>query len=99
MVLTERQRDELNRAILDYLVSSGLGASAAAVAGETGIALDSLDKKNEGMLEKKWTSVVRLQKKVMDLEAKLGDATQEIRAPKLGGVKDNTTWLPRPPPR
>ncbi|KIH50558.1 hypothetical protein ANCDUO_19363 [Ancylostoma duodenale] len=31
-----------------------------------------------GMLEKKWTSVLRLQKKVNDLEAKLAEAEKEI---------------------
>ncbi len=50
-----------------------------------------------GILEKKWTSVVRLQKKVMDLESKLGDVQSEIKAPKLGGGKDPSSWIPRPP--
>lgn len=31
-----------------------------------------------GMLEKKWTSVLRLQKKVNDLETKLTEADKEI---------------------
>ena len=53
-----------------------------------------------GVLEKKWTSVVRLQKKVMDLEAKLGEAQTEIKTPKLAGAaKDPTTWIPRAPAR
>ena len=53
-----------------------------------------------GVLEKKWTSVVRLQKKVLDLEAKLGEAQTEIKTPKLaGGSKDPATWIPRPPAR
>ena len=32
------------------------------------------------MLEKKWVSVVRLQKKVMELEEKLARATEELAA-------------------
>ena len=31
-----------------------------------------------GLLEKKWTSVIRLQKKVMDLEQKLSEAEKEF---------------------
>lgn len=38
---------------------------------------DNDDKKVMGLLEKKWTSVVRLQKKVMDLEAKLQETERE----------------------
>ncbi len=36
----------------------------AAFSKDTGIAVESLDSKTDGLLEKKWTSVVRLQKKV-----------------------------------
>ena len=51
-----------------------------------------------GLLEKKWTAIVRLQKKVLELEAKLADAEETIKAPvKLGGAKDRGSWLPRPP--
>ena len=34
-----------------------------------------------GLLEKKWTAIVRLQKKVLELEAKLADAEETIKAP------------------
>ena len=51
-----------------------------------------------GLLEKKWTAIVRLQKKVLELEGKLADAEETIKAPvKLGGAKDRGSWLPRPP--
>lgn len=36
------------------------------------------EKKFGGLLEKKWTSVIRLQKKVMELEAKLSEAEKEV---------------------
>lgn len=35
-------------------------------------------RKANGMLEKKWTSVLRLQKKVTDLETKLLETEKEI---------------------
>jgi platelet-activating factor acetylhydrolase IB subunit alpha len=98
MPLTERQREELELSLLDFLRSSGYQKAAEAFAADTGRdASDPVEGKYQGLLEKKWTSVVRLQKKVMDLEAKLGDAKLVIAAPKLGGKRDAKTWLPRRP--
>jgi platelet-activating factor acetylhydrolase IB subunit alpha len=54
--------------MIAYLTSVNLPNSAAALREELNIG-DSFDaatsKKYEGLLEKKWTSVVRLQKKVL----------------------------------
>ncbi len=50
-----------------YLISVKLPKSAATLREELGEAMhldDATAKKYEGLLEKKWTSVVRLQKKV-----------------------------------
>ena len=56
-----------HKSIIAYLSSVRLSNSAAALREELSIG-DSFDdatsKKYEGLLEKKWTSVVRLQKKV-----------------------------------
>lgn len=49
-------------------------------------------------MEKKWTSVIRLQKKVMDLELKLQEALQEVTTG--GPSKEKRSpgeWIPRPP--
>ena len=53
--------------MIAYLSSSSLPKSAAALREEISIGEDfdeATSKKYEGLLEKKWTSVVRLQKKV-----------------------------------
>jgi len=63
MVLSQRQRDELNKAIADYLLTSGHVDSLEAFKREADVSGD-VDKKFTGLLEKKWTSVVRLQKRV-----------------------------------
>jgi len=52
-----------NRAIADYLLSSGHLESLEAFKREADVGGD-VDKKYAGLLEKKWTSVVRLQKRV-----------------------------------
>ena len=56
-----------HKSIIAYLSSVKLSNSAAALREELSIGNsfdDATSKKYEGVLEKKWTSVVRLQKKV-----------------------------------
>ena len=65
MVLSQRQREELNKAIADYMLSNGYNEALDAFKRETDMPGD-VDKKYSGLLEKKWTSVIRLQKKVSD---------------------------------
>ena len=59
--------NQSHKSIIAYLTSVNLPNSAAALREELNIG-DTFDnatsKKYEGLLEKKWTSVVRLQKKV-----------------------------------
>ncbi|EFA74819.1 putative dynein regulator [Heterostelium album PN500] len=95
MVLTNKQKEELNGAILDYFDSSGYKLTSTEFTKETNI---ELDPKLKGLLEKKWTSVIRLQKKVMDLEAKVSQLEEELnnggRGPARRGKEDA---LPRQP--
>lgn len=99
MVLSQRQKDELNRAIADYLSSNGYINALTEFQKEASMPLE-VDKKYAGILEKKWTSVIRLQKKVMDLEAKLSEAEKEFNTG--GPTRDKRSpseWIPRPPER
>src|SRR5690348_4977468 len=61
--------------------------------------MDDADKKvYSGLLEKKWTSVLRLQKKVMDLETKLSEAEKEyIHGAPTRDKRSPAEWIPRPP--
>jgi platelet-activating factor acetylhydrolase IB subunit alpha len=52
----------LNQAILDYLNSSGFEDSFEAFRKEANV---DIDPKKNGLLEKKWASILRLQKKVI----------------------------------
>ncbi|VDN42926.1 unnamed protein product [Gongylonema pulchrum] len=50
------------------------------------------------MLEKKWTSVVRLQKRVMELEVKLKEAEREyMQGAPTRENRQPGEWIPRPP--
>jgi platelet-activating factor acetylhydrolase IB subunit alpha len=72
MVLTERQKKDLNEAILDYLISEGGDSYRNTIlAFREEAQLQSFNDFGKAMLEKKWTGIVRLQKKVMDLEAQI----------------------------
>ena len=99
MVLTPRQKEELHKAIADYLQSSGYSATLEAFRNDASLP-EEIDKKYSGLLEKKWISVIRLQKKVMELEAKLAEAEKEVHFG--GGNKKSRSaadWIPKPPER
>uniref|UniRef100_A0AAV1VEH6 Lissencephaly-1 homolog n=1 Tax=Peronospora matthiolae TaxID=2874970 RepID=A0AAV1VEH6_9STRA len=104
MVLTDKQRQDLHQAMLDYLVGMGerFAATAAAFENEADVTKSS-DGKHAGLLEKKWTSVIRLQRKVMELETKVAQLEETA---KLGGVlsrrdvlgaRQRAEFLPRVP--
>ncbi len=85
--------------MVSYLLSVGMTETAAALRQESALG-DAFDdataKKYETLLEKKWTSVVRLQKKILDLEAK-GAALQQAldsATPLSSNKVDPASWLP-----
>ncbi|KAK0567867.1 Lissencephaly-1 [Tilletia horrida] len=100
--LSDRQRDELHKSILDYFNASGLTQSYEALmreAEQDGFVPDP-KAKYAGLLEKKWTSVIRLQKKILDLEARNAQLTEELAAaPTSKRSASITDWVPRNPPR
>lgn len=105
-LLTTRQAEELHKSIIAYLTSVKLTATATALREELNIGDtfdDATSKKYEGLLEKKWTSVVRLQKKIMDLESRNANLQSELDSATPTSLSrrnlDPTTWLPRSPAR
>mmetsp|Transcript_2217 Transcript_2217/g.7775 ORF Transcript_2217/g.7775 Transcript_2217/m.7775 type:complete len:418 (-) Transcript_2217:1527-2780(-) len=99
MVLTDKQRQDMHAAVLEYLESSpSFAGTAARFREEAGLLGHSCD--GAGLLEKKWTSVVRLQRKVMDLEARLAQAEEQARNGVLPGKSQaDDHSLPRGPSR
>ncbi len=61
--------------------------------------------KYKDLLEKKWTSVIRLQRKVMELEAKISQMEEDgkmgnvISRRDVIGNKNKNEYLPRAPPK
>ncbi|RPA74497.1 nuclear distribution protein nudF [Ascobolus immersus RN42] len=103
--LTSRQKEELHKSILAYLQSSGLTNTVACLREELDFVEppdDATLKKYEGLLEKKWTTVLRLQKKIMELEAKNTSLQSELDSATPTSLRKNadpTAWLPRAPAR
>ncbi|RLN51912.1 hypothetical protein BBJ28_00002200 [Nothophytophthora sp. Chile5] len=91
--------------MLDYLVGMGerFADTAAAFEREADVAKSS-DGKHAELLEKKWTSVIRLQRKVMELETKVAQLEENAklgggvvsRRDALGG-RPRAEFLPRAP--
>ncbi|KAI1330490.1 nuclear distribution protein pac-1a [Xylariaceae sp. FL0255] len=106
-LLTSRQADELHKSIIAYLGANNLPNTATALRTELNIPEGDFDaltaKKYEGLLEKKWTSVVRLQKKIMDLESRNAALQFELDNTTPASLsmrnKDPSSWLPKAPPR
>ncbi|OAA73337.1 Dynein regulator [Cordyceps fumosorosea ARSEF 2679] len=105
--LPARQAEELHKSIIAYLAANNLHSSAAALREELSLSEDVYDaataKKYESLLEKKWTSIVRLQKKIMELETRNAYLQSELdNATPTSISKRNTdpaSWLPRTPAR
>ncbi|KAJ5379841.1 Nuclear distribution protein nudF 1 [Penicillium cataractarum] len=105
-LLTARQAEELHKAMIAYMTAANLPQSCAALREELGESIsveDSTLKKYEGLLEKKWTSVVRLQKKIMDLETRIASLQTELDTATPTSLsrrnQDPVSWLPRAPAR
>lgn len=85
-----------NKAIADYLSSNGYMEALQAFKRDADMP-GEVEHKYGGLLEKKWTSVIRLQKKVMELESKLSAAEKEIIEAPSRGKRTPSEWIPRPP--
>ena len=101
MVLTERQQKDLHAGIYEYLLSQeGESWQAAATAFQRA-SNTPIDKTSAPtpLLEKKWTAIPRLQKKVLELE-RAASQHQRIHAHRTGSTTDGGTtrrMLPRLP--
>ncbi|CAG8655565.1 2520_t:CDS:2, partial [Paraglomus occultum] len=99
IVLSDRQRDELHKAILDYLHANGYSESFNSLKLEAHQDDFNSDPKQKysGLLEKKWTSVIRLQKKIMDLENKITQMQEELSTATPRKPTSTVDWVPRAP--
>jgi platelet-activating factor acetylhydrolase IB subunit alpha len=100
MILTEKEKEKLHKAMLSYLKSASYPQSAEVFEREANI---SGDLGPADILEKKWSSVVRLQQKVMSLQSELDTLKEEMAfygpGKKLSDSNKVSENLPRAPER
>ncbi|CAB5364318.1 unnamed protein product [Rhizophagus irregularis] len=97
ILLSDRQKDELHKAILDYLHSNGYTTAFDSLKAESKQDDFNPDPKQKyaGLLEKKWTSVIRLQKKIMDLENKITQMQEELNNAPIRKTNSAVDWVPQ----
>lgn len=75
MVLTSKQKEDLNQAILEYLLRNNFKQSAAIFQEETAVDASSLMAETKShkrdVLENKWTIIAKQTKKLSDLNHKM----------------------------
>ncbi|KAG7834554.1 hypothetical protein KL943_002938 [Ogataea angusta] len=103
-VLSDRQRSELNKAVIQYL--EGIIKDSAVVSelrSRLGVpAHTDADTIPNNYLEKKWATVVRLQKRIYDLEKEIGEYKELVDnyselLEAAGGMdirRDKLEWIP-----
>jgi len=108
MVLSNRQKSELDKSIIAYLESSGHAQIAKALLAELQASTPGFtppDASHQQLLEKKWASIIRMNKKIMELEATAAQLRTDLESAQRSGVggmarkAELTFALPRAPER
>jgi len=94
-VLSNTQKAELHKSILAYLKKQGFEETFQSFQKATGFKLEA---KYDSKLENKWKSILNLQKKISELEAKIKQIMEDIPGPKPRRL-DASLALPREPPK
>ncbi|KAG5717873.1 Nuclear distribution protein PAC1 [Termitomyces sp. T112] len=101
--LSERQKNDLHKSILDYLYTAGFSQTCDSLRQEVPDLADFVPdptSPTSGLLVKKWTSVIRMQRKILELESRLSAAQEELGSLSINGAKrTNKDWLPTDSPK
>jgi len=97
MVLTKSDKEELNKAILEYLYTNGYKNAYDALVTDAEVNVQDDTTSQRNILETKWKSVARLKRQVLALEDQIKRYREENDANAiLGGQKEG---LPKQPER
>ncbi|KAJ1918781.1 Lissencephaly-1 [Mycoemilia scoparia] len=99
VVLPDRQKKDLEKGILDFLHNNGYTESYDIFKKESQHDDFNPDPKDRyhHILAKKWNSISRLQKKILELEQKNLQLKKELESAPVRKTTSTTDWLPRPP--
>ena len=102
MVLTQSQKTQLHKDLLEYFVNNDLPKTAEALAEEVDLSIDAVDPEGK-KLEIKWKSILSLQKKITTLEEKVSDLEEELSKCSNGKAPDKLKleemYLPQSKPK
>ncbi|KAF5315780.1 hypothetical protein D9611_004800 [Ephemerocybe angulata] len=97
-LLSDRQREDLHKSMLDYLYANNHIEAFNALKESAGLEYTpDPSARYTGLLEKKWTSVIRLQKKIMELENRNSQLQEELSLSPAKRAAAQSDWLPRAP--
>ena len=82
--INKGKEDEINRAILEWLVAKNMLGSVEVFLKEANLKKEDSAKNNS--LEKKWGTILTLQKKVSDYEAQIKQLKEDLERAGTGGV-------------
>ncbi|KAJ1966829.1 Lissencephaly-1 [Dimargaris xerosporica] len=98
-ILPPRKKQELQRAILDFLHANGFSESFEVFKRESKSDDFVVDPKGRyaGLLEKKWVTIVRSQLRILELEKKISSLEEELKNAPVRKATRTVEWIPRPP--
>lgn len=97
MGLTKADKDELNKAIIEYLYNNGYGETYDIFMQEAEVDVGESSSKPRNILETKWKSVARLKKQVLALEDQIRRYKEENDTSAIYGAQKD--GLPKQPER
>ena len=83
MERTKTKDDEINQVILEWLISKNYNSAAEALMSDTGLKKEEATKGS--LLERRWGTIVVLQKKVSDLENQVKVLKEDMERVGSGG--------------
>lgn len=75
---------EIGKAVVEWITNLGFTLTANSLSTELGLTNNDIPKTK--VLEKKWTTILMLQKKVLDLESQLKAMKEDIESASTGGT-------------
>ncbi len=97
MERTKSKDEEINKVILEWLITKNYNSAAEAFINDTGIKREDASKGNA--LEKRWGTILTLQKKASDMESQVKQLKEDLEksgsSGMIGGVvkKENESMV------
>jgi platelet-activating factor acetylhydrolase IB subunit alpha len=75
---------EIGKAVVEWITNLGFNSTASSLSSDLGLTSSDIPKTK--VLEKKWTTILMLQKKVSDLESQIKTMKDDIESASISGT-------------